>query len=39
VITGIGFTGTKTVTIALKWGTYNYMCDVQPTMQGSFKVT
>ena len=38
VITGVGFKGTKTVTIALKKGTYNYMCDVHPTMHGSFKV-
>jgi plastocyanin len=38
VITGVGFTGTKTVTIALMRGTYNYMCDVHPSMHGSFKV-
>jgi plastocyanin len=38
VITGVGFTGTKTVTIALKKGTYNYMCDVHPSMHGSFRV-
>jgi plastocyanin len=39
VITGVGFTGTKTLTLALKRGTYNYRCDVHPTtMQGSFKV-
>jgi plastocyanin len=39
VITGVGFTGTKTLTLALKRGTYNYRCDVHPTtMHGSFKV-
>ena len=40
VITGVGFKGTKTVTLAVKAGTYKYMCDVHPTiMHGSFKVT
>ena len=38
VITGIGFKGTKTVTLALKKGTYTYVCDVHPTMVGHFKV-
>jgi len=38
VITGVSFTGTKTVTIPLKKGTYNYRCDVHPSMHGSFRV-
>jgi hypothetical protein len=38
VIGGIGFTGTKTVTILLKRGTYTYVCDVHPSMIGHFKV-
>lgn len=39
VITAVGFTGTKTVTLALKRGTYTYVCDVHSTtMHGSFKV-
>lgn len=38
VITSVGFTGTKTVTIALERGTYNYRCDVHPSMHGSFRV-
>ena len=38
VITGVGFTGTKTVTMPLKKGTYKYRCDVHPSMHGSFRV-
>jgi hypothetical protein len=39
-ITGVGFVGTKTVTLLLKRGTYNYFCvPHQSTMHGSFKVT
>ena len=39
VITGVGFTGTKTATIKLRKGTYRYRCDVHPDeMHGSFKV-
>jgi hypothetical protein len=39
VITGVGFTGTKTVTVLLKKGTYTYLCDVHPTtMIGHVKV-
>jgi plastocyanin len=38
VITGVSFTGTKTVTIPLKKGTYNYRCDVHPSMHCSFRV-
>jgi plastocyanin len=38
-ITGVGFKGTKTVTVKLKKGTYRYRCDVHPSeMKGSFKV-
>jgi len=38
-ITGIGFVGTKTVTLRLKKGTYRYICDPHLTiMKGSFKV-
>src|SRR5215475_11383221 len=38
-ITGIPFTGTKTVTITLKRGTYKYYCvPHESTMHGSFKV-
>jgi plastocyanin len=40
VITGVAFQGTKSVTLALKAGTYKYFCDVHPAdMHGSFKVT
>ena len=38
VITGIGFTGTKTAILTLKKGTYTYVCDVHPSMIGHFKV-
>jgi hypothetical protein len=38
VITGIGFVGTKTVTLVLKKGRYTYRCDVHPTMIGHFTV-
>ena len=38
-ITGVGFKGTKTVTIKLKKGTYRYQCDPHSSrMHGSFKV-
>ena len=38
-ITGVGFKGTKTVTIKLKKGTYRYQCDPHSSMMhGSFKV-
>ena len=39
VITGIGFKGTKTVTIKLRKGVYRYRCDPHSAeMHGSFKV-
>jgi plastocyanin len=38
-ITTVGFTGTKTVTLKLKKGTYRYVCDPHSSdMRGSFKV-
>jgi hypothetical protein len=37
-ITGTGFTGTKTVTVNLKKGTYTYYCTVHPFVKGTFKV-
>ena len=38
-ITSVGFTGTKTVTIRLRKGTYRYVCDPHSSdMRGSFKV-
>jgi plastocyanin len=38
-ITSVGFTGTKTVTVKLKKGTYRYVCDPHSSdMKGSFKV-
>ncbi len=39
VITGIGFKGTKTVTLTLKKGTYTYVCTPHAGfMKGSFTV-
>jgi hypothetical protein len=38
-ITTVGFVGTKTVIVALKKGTYTFVCDPHFTsMKGSFKV-
>jgi plastocyanin len=38
-ITSVGFTGTKTVTIRLRKGTYRYVCDPHSSfMKGSFRV-
>jgi plastocyanin len=40
VITGVGFVGTKTVTVTLKPGRYTFVCDPHATsMKGSFRVT
>jgi plastocyanin len=40
VVTTVPFTGTKTVTVTLKKGTYKYVCDAHVAfMHGSFKVT
>ena len=38
-ITGTGFTGTKSVTLKLKKGSYKYYCTVHPTIKGTFKVS
>jgi plastocyanin len=39
VLTGVGFVGTKTVTLRLRAGRYTYVCDPHPTeMRGSFRV-
>ena len=38
-LTSVGGTGTsKPVTLTLKKGTYNYFCDLHPSLKGSFKV-
>jgi plastocyanin len=41
VVTSVSFTGTKTVTVTLKKGTYTYQCDPHAAggMKGTFKVT
>lgn len=40
VITSVGFTGAKSVTVRLKKGTYRYVCDPHASqMRGSFRVT
>ena len=40
VITGVGFTGKKTVTLRLRKGKYAYVCTPHATtMKGSFRVT
>jgi len=38
-ITGTGFTGTKSVTLKLKKGKYEFYCTVHPTIHGTFKVS
>jgi plastocyanin len=39
VITSVSFTGTKSLTLTLKKGTYTYVCDPHKAfMHGSFKV-
>lgn len=39
VVTSVSFTGTKTVTVKLKKGTYTYQCDPHSTaMRGTFTV-
>jgi plastocyanin len=39
VITGIGFTGTRTVTLTLRKGKYSFVCDPHSsTMHGGFAV-
>jgi plastocyanin len=40
VITGVGFTGTKSVTLTLRRGTYRYVCDPHSSfMKGTFRVS
>jgi hypothetical protein len=38
-ITGVGFEGTKTVTLTLRRGSYTYYCAVHPPMKAGFRVT
>ena len=38
-ITGTGFTGTKSATLKLKKGTYEYYCTIHPDLEGKFKIT
>jgi plastocyanin len=40
VVTGVGFTGTKSVVLKLQKGAYRFVCDPHAaSMQGSFKVS
>jgi plastocyanin len=40
VITGVGFVGSKKITVTLRKGTYTYVCDPHNTiMHGTFKVS
>jgi hypothetical protein len=39
VITGVGFTGTKSIVLALKKGTYRFLCDPHAgSMRGTFRI-
>lgn len=38
-ITGVGFEGTRTVTLTLRRGSYTYYCAIHPSMKGAFRVT
>ena len=39
VITGVGFTGAKSIVLTLKKGTYRFLCDPHAgSMRGSFRV-
>ncbi|MGH3076742.1 MAG: plastocyanin/azurin family copper-binding protein [Gaiellaceae bacterium] len=39
VVTGVGFTGTKSLVLKLRKGTYSFVCDPHSSsMRGSFKV-
>jgi hypothetical protein len=38
VISPTAFTGTKTVTLTLKKGSYKFYCTIHPTLKGNFKV-
>jgi hypothetical protein len=37
-LTGVGFVGSKTVSLKLKKGKYTYYCSVHPDIKGTFKV-
>lgn len=39
VITGTSFTGTKSLTLKLKKGSYKFYCTLHPSLKGTFKVT
>jgi hypothetical protein len=40
VITGVGFTGTKSIVLTLKKGTYRFLCDPHAgSMQGTFRAS
>jgi plastocyanin len=40
LITGVGFTGRKSITVRLKRGTYRFVCDPHASsMKGSFRVS
>ena len=38
-ITGTSFTGTKSVTLRLRKGSYKYYCTIHPNLKGTFKVS
>jgi plastocyanin len=38
-ITGTSFTGTKSKTLTLKKGTYEFYCTIHPNLSGKFKVS
>jgi plastocyanin len=40
IITGVGYTGTKSIVVTLKKGAYRFVCDPHASsMQGSFQVS
>jgi plastocyanin len=40
VVTGVAYTGTKSITLTLRKGNYSYVCDPHSSsMKGTFKVT
>lgn len=38
-ITGVGFQGTRTVTLTLRRGSYTYYCAIHPPMKAGFRAT
>jgi plastocyanin len=38
-VTGVGFEGTKTVTLRLPKGSYTYYCAIHPPMKAAFRAT